>query len=487
MHGLHPRLSSPAAALLAIALCVIGLCAFGAGQASAAGRYVAFGDSGTTGSGLGAPAGVRPLCWQTQNSYPELVKSALDFSDFASAACSSAWVNDLTTSQDLYDADTGTYPDTAPPQFDTLNGTETLVTISIGDNDTGYGDIVNDCLNNTTATTPCKDEYVTDGVNYFVQRAHDLLSYPLGAAIDEAHSRAPNAEIWVIGYPRLLPEDISDCPGRVDISTGDAPVVNDWQRAVNDTSKATAGSHHAYYVDVFSQSTGHDACQPTAADRWINPQQSATPSGWSLHPTEAGQHAVANLFVDAYNSPRPVFPDPTGPTGPSEPTGSTEPTGATGPSDPGVPNGPNGPIGPNAGGTTPVAQSLSVKLDAKRVRAVTAQLAPFTTSVTKKNGAKLSVTLARSGIVEFFIDRAKSGHSKNGKCRSLSKRESKGRKACTRYVSLTSSMALTLPSGASTVYFTGRSEGKALASGSYRLRATVGPLSATTPIFTLSP
>jgi hypothetical protein len=46
------------------------------GVASAAGRYVAFGDSGTTGSGLGTQSpGSRKLCWQTQNSYPEMVNA----------------------------------------------------------------------------------------------------------------------------------------------------------------------------------------------------------------------------------------------------------------------------------------------------------------------------------------------------------------------------------------------------------------------------
>ncbi|MGH2960456.1 MAG: hypothetical protein ACRDKE_12680, partial [Solirubrobacterales bacterium] len=135
-------------ALLAVALCAIGLCAFGADRSSAAGRYVAFGDSGTTGSGLGAQSpGSRDLCYQTDNSYPVYLKSALAFSDFATAACSAAWTNDLTTSQSLYNPTLMAFTDTAPPQFDALLGTETLITISIGDNDSGYGDIVSTCLN----------------------------------------------------------------------------------------------------------------------------------------------------------------------------------------------------------------------------------------------------------------------------------------------------------------------------------------------------
>ncbi|MGK2877489.1 MAG: hypothetical protein ACSLFF_02760 [Solirubrobacterales bacterium] len=129
MQALFPRLTTPHVALIAVAFFAFGLSALGAGQAGAAGRYVAVGDSGSLGTQY---PGSRPLCWQTQNSYPVFVASAFDISNFASAACSAAWVNDFTTTQELWNPSTMAYEDTAPPQFDTLNGTETLVTISIG-------------------------------------------------------------------------------------------------------------------------------------------------------------------------------------------------------------------------------------------------------------------------------------------------------------------------------------------------------------------
>jgi hypothetical protein len=544
MHALHPKLHSPTRALFAVALCALGLCALGATSSNAAGRYVAFGDSGTTGSGLGAQyPGSRPLCWQTSNSYPVFIANQLSISSFDSGACSAAWVNDFTTDQSLYNSNTGQYEDTAPPQFNKLNGSETLITISIGDNDSGYGDIVNNCVQNTTAATPCKDQYVTNGVNYFVGRANDLLSYPLGEAIDEAHTRSPNAEIWIVGYPRLFPEDVSNCPGRIGISPGDAPVVNAWQHAVNDTEKATAKAHGAYYLDVMAASTGHDACQPVAGDRWDNPEQSATPSGWALHPTLAGHTAVAALFVAAFNAPRPDITAPDAPTvtrtSPSaSPTTSTSQTisiaaaesggtlkckldggaYATCTSSPisltGLGLGPHtysvtqtdaadnvsaegavswsigtvSSITPPGGlpGSSPFAQKLSITTGAKSVHPVSSKLAPITTTAPTKNGAKISVTLANAGSVEFFIDQAKPGRIKAGKCRSLSKRAGKGRKACTRYVSLPSSVTLSLSGGSTTVYFTGRSSGKQLSAGKYRVRAEIGSLTAKTSTFSLS-
>jgi nitrite reductase/ring-hydroxylating ferredoxin subunit len=240
-----------------------------------------------------------------------MAAAQLGFSDYATAGCSAAWINDLTTFQPMIDGSQ------TPPQLDTLTGTETLVTLSIGINDSGYGDyIIPDCLSNTTSATPCKNKYVVNGENKLVTRANELANVPLGEAIDEIHQRSPGAEVWVIGYARLVPEDVSTCPGRIDISAGDAPVVNAWQAAVNDNEKAAAAAHGAYYVDVFSASTGHDGCQPNAADRWQNPGQNwmAGLDGWSLHPTLAGQTAVAQLFVAAYNTPRPDITPPIAPT-----------------------------------------------------------------------------------------------------------------------------------------------------------------------------
>lgn len=433
-----------------LALLALAVFASVAPTAGAAGRYVALGDSSATGSGLdgnNTVPGSPPGCYRTKNSYPAFAAQALGFTDFESAACSGAGINEFTNPF--------AFPGNVAPQFDSLHGNETLVSITIGDNDSGYGFYVDDCLKNPNLnTTPCTDKYVENGENKMVTNTRNALTNRLGAAIDEVHRRAPNAEVWVIGYARLTPEDVSSCPGKIDISVGDGPVFNAWQVAVNEYSRAEAKTHDAYYVDVFTPSAGRDACQSDQSLRWANPKIGAFPAntGWDFHPTLVGEQAMYQLFVDAYNSPRPVRPVAGG-------------------------------GGPEA---TPIGQTMSIKLRSKKIRAVKSRISPFRTKKPKKRGAKLRVTLARSGSVKFVIDRAKRGHKKNGKCRALSKRASKGRRTCTRYVRQSSSVTLSLPGGTSSVYFTGRAGGKRLASGKYRLRAKLGTLNAKTPVFSLS-
>jgi lysophospholipase L1-like esterase len=429
MQELHPRLLAPLLALLALAFCVIGPADAGA----VSGRYVALGDSNSNGVGLGtAYPGSIPNCLRTVNGYPSLVASALGFSDFATATCSSAAVRNFYENQDL--APSGT----APPQFNSLNGSETVVSMTIGGNDAGFGFVIGNCFQTSTATpsaTPCRNTYGADGAA-LVQAANNM-GYGLGNAIDWVHARSPNATVFIVGYPRLIPPDGANCWGKTNISSADAPVFDVWQRSIAQVQKDIAASHDAVYVDMYDASAGHDGCQ--SSGQWTNADKTTYPYD---HPTLEGEQVMAQRLVTAINTPRP-------------------------------PKGSNG-------------QTLSVAFTPKRVRSASAPLAPITERAPSKHGAKITVTLARAASVDFFIDHAKPGHIKGGKCRALSRRASKGRKTCTRYVNLPTVITLSLPAGTSRVYFTGRTGKKHLTAGRYRVRAVVGSLSAKTPTFSLA-
>lgn len=433
----NPRLSARPLALLAIAISAIGLLAFGAaGSRAATGRYVALGDSNSNGVGLGATdPGSIPNCYRTVNGYPSLVASALGFSDFATAGCSSAAVNDFTTTQDLYPSGV------APPQFDLLNGTETVVSITIGGNDAGFGYVKGNCFQpspGSTSATPCRDNYGSDGTTLKTYATN--MGYGLGVAIDQIHSISPNARVFIVGYPRLIPPNGAGCWGKTNISSLDAPIFDIWQRSIAEVQKSMAEAHDADYVDMYEASAGHDGCQPSG--QWTNPDLNANPND---HPTLAGMQAMAQRLITAINTPKA-----------------------------------------SKGGTGANGQTISLVFTARKVRAASAPLAPVVGNAPSKHGAKFSVTLKNAADVDFFVDRAKPGRLKGGKCRSMSSSAGKGRKACTLYVHAASTTKLTLPAGDSTVYFTGRSGAKRLKSGKYRVRAVTSGLSVKTPTFSLS-
>lgn len=421
----------------------VAVCFAAPAGAGAYGRYVSFGDSSSTGSGLGAQkSGSVALCYQTDKGYPTLVANALGISDFVPRNCSAAWINDLTTPQkDQFGNDF------VPPQFDWLTAGTAIGSLSMGDNDENGFANVQTCFQDSPgniAATPCKDAFVHGGVNQLVDNTK-TMAYDLGLAIDRFYELAPNATLFIVGYPRLTPPDGANCWGKTNISPGDAPVVDAWQQAVAYQQQTVAAQHGAVYVDMYEYSAGHDGCQPNAADRWSNPDILTGPTGWNNHPTEAGEAAMAARMVSMIDTPRPPRPR-----------------------------------SPEA-----AKQSLTVKLATSRVRAVKSDLAPFTRVRPAARGAKLKVTLSKAGQVNFALDRVKSGRIKNGKCRSMSRRAGRGRKACSIYVRATGTVGLSLGAGTSIVYVTGRSASKRLAAGRYRVRATTGGLIAKSGRFTL--
>lgn len=429
-----------------LVMAVAAACLAAPASASAYGRYVSFGDSSSTGSGLGAQkAGSLEFCYQTDLGYPTLVANALGISDFVPRNCSASWINDLTTSQD-YPAEGIPY---APPQFNWLTANTAIGSITMGVNDqNGFSNVKNTCFQaSTPSATPCADAFVHGGVNQLVENTK-TMGHDLGVAIDRFYELAPNATLFVVGYPRLIPPDGAGCWGKTNVSIADAPVVDAWQQAVANQQRSAAAEHGAVYVDMYEYSAGHDGCQSNAAIRWSNPDSQAQSTGWNDHPTLAGEQAMAARMVSMIDTPRPPRPNNGNPDGSK--------------------------------------QSLKVTLASTRVQPVKSDLAPFTLSRPKSRGAKLKVTLAKAGAVDFTIDRVKSGRIKNGKCRTMSKRAGKGRKTCSIYVKATGAVRLSLGTGSSVVYVTGRSASGRLASGTYRVRAATGSLVSKTGRFTLT-
>jgi len=282
----------------AVVICAIAYAAIGTEETvSDASRYVALGDSNTSGAGLPTPAtGAPENCFRTESGYPSIAAKALKQDEFESVACSGAGIESFVSTQNLYPSGE------APPQFNALKGNERIVSITIGDNDAGFGVVTETCLKAKSPTdTPCADKYITAGGNRLEQAAA-ALAEPLGEKIDAIRDRSPKARIFVVGYGPIIPEDGAGCWGKVNVSPADAPVFYGWQKAITETERATAAEHGATYVDFFNAGRGHDACQP-AKRRWTNPVNGVGSAGWPVHPTIAGSRAAAAMLVKAVDGP----------------------------------------------------------------------------------------------------------------------------------------------------------------------------------------
>jgi lysophospholipase L1-like esterase len=257
-------------------------------------RYVALGDSYTSGpliplqrNDAKTPGG----CLQSDHNYPHLVAPELGLPQVEDASCSGAQTDDMTNPQET---DGGTNA----PQFDRLTPQTKVVTIGIGGNDIGFSEIAIACgrggLEDPNGT-PCQDAYVVNGVDTVAVRLAEMAT-DLDATLDGIHARAPEAKVFVVGYPSILPDTGPGCYPVMPIAPGDLDYVRSIPKRLNATIRYVAAGNGDVFVDTETPSLGHDACQaPTV--KWVEPVVPTEPAA-PVHPNARGEAGMAAAVLD---------------------------------------------------------------------------------------------------------------------------------------------------------------------------------------------
>ncbi|WP_238013351.1 SGNH/GDSL hydrolase family protein [Dactylosporangium sp. AC04546] len=219
--------------------------------------YTALGDSYSSGVGTRTYYSDGTNCQRSPMAYPVLVKSQLAAATFVFAACGGAKVTDVLNTQ-----------------LGSLSATTTHVTVSVGGNDAGFGNVIGRCALPWPYT--CWGE---------IDNANAYITGTLPGALDNLYNRiralAPKARVVVVGYPRLFNE--SDCQSLARISPGEQIELNDTADLLATTIKGRATAHGFAFVDPRSSFTGHAICDAT---EWIN--GISNPTSESYHPNQAG-------------------------------------------------------------------------------------------------------------------------------------------------------------------------------------------------------
>jgi len=218
-----------------------------------------------------------------------LVAPSLALPAFRDVSCSGAETEDMTAPQ-------GVTPGPNPPQFNALNAATKVATLGIGGNDIGFTEIVQNCSSATPTGSPCQDRYVVNGQDEISARI--AATAPLVAAVLQGiHSRSPAAEVFVVGYPAILPETGNGCWPQMPIAPADVPYLREKEKELNGMLAAQAAANGAVYVDTYTPSIGKDACQlPTV--RWVEPAVPVNPAA-PVHPNARGMEGVAAVVLAA--------------------------------------------------------------------------------------------------------------------------------------------------------------------------------------------
>jgi lysophospholipase L1-like esterase len=221
-------------------------------------QYVALGDSYASGTGTGAIADDAP-CRRTAYAYPALLAAEQPAAELRFVACSGASTADVLAEQ-----------------VTALSRSTTRVTISVGGNDLGFGDLISTCVR-----SDCTDELVATRAS-----VASVLAPRLDAVYAAVRARvAPKARVVVVGYPRLFSG--SFCFGTTGVLSAERTQANRLSDEIDRVTAARAAAHGFRYVSTVAAFTGHAICSNSA---WVNGLNVVNPTE-SFHPTRSGHRA----------------------------------------------------------------------------------------------------------------------------------------------------------------------------------------------------
>lgn len=285
-----------------------------AAAASVYTEYVALGDSYSAGPLIPQQRPDLIGCLRSTNNYPAFLATYLGLPGYTDVTCSGAETTDMRQPQRTI------VPGPLPaPQLDALTPTTDLVTLGIGGNDYGlFGSMISTCeevRDQDPDGAPCRKHFTEDGVDTKKRDARRIQPL-VGRVVREIRERSPKADVFVLGYPRLLPQK-GTC-AEVPFAKGDYRWGNQIERLLNRSIRKAARNNGATYINLYPASKGHDACAGDEA--WINGSELKPAEAANFHPYLVGMRGTSRAaYRQITGSRAPEVEYATAPSGPHGP------------------------------------------------------------------------------------------------------------------------------------------------------------------------
>jgi GDSL-like Lipase/Acylhydrolase family len=238
-------------------LSLVSLLAFAVPSQAATGKYVALGDSYSSGLGAGNYSG--GSCKRSSNAYPVLWANSHAPSAFTFAACSGAQTADVLNSQ-----------------VSTVTGDTALVTISIGGNDAGFADVMITCNTSSDSTCVARNN---EAQNF----ARTTLPGRLDNVYNAIRARTGGSVI-VVGYPRMYKLGGGCILGLSDTKRA---AINQSADVLAQVIGDRAAAHGFRFLDGRVAFSGHEIC--ATRPFWLHSVDFSALDE-SYHPTVDGQN-----------------------------------------------------------------------------------------------------------------------------------------------------------------------------------------------------
>ena len=280
-------------------------------------NYAALGDSYSSGVGTNPFRTESNRCYRTIHSYAyQLYNTIPDSAEFSFGACGGAVMHDIGVGGQFDKAD-GEFPAAHRRQLDYIGPFTDLVTLSIGGNDAGFSAVLAYCATQVDCGT--KFALANNGV--------DPIRANIGALYEDLVllyrrilQRAPNASVFVLGYPILLSNHrnwaLSQCATFAALEKNEVEYLQELNILLNNTIQEAAADAGVHFVDLARSDAGgpeHGVC--SRRDRYIvNPSTDFGNKDDFFHPNREGHRQYLEVLkrmnpLDLPANPEPNLPE----------------------------------------------------------------------------------------------------------------------------------------------------------------------------------
>jgi lysophospholipase L1-like esterase len=276
-------------------------------------NYLALGDSFASGEGAfeyetGTDIADQNMCHLSKRSYPYLINKQVALHDFHSAACSGAKIEHITSKSQAKKPDINPMGDLVPGYKNQLQYIQdaqqkpNILTISMAGNNIGFADKIKYCVTSIDSCFSSRED--RQEIMNEIDDQFDKLTKMYG---ELKNSAAPNAKIYVIGYPQIITDSTDgNCGINVHLTTQERQLASTVVKYLNGTIMRAAQQAGLHYIDVEDAFDGSRLCETSSAATAVHGITAGKDGGLgsfkfigkeSFHPNEKGHQLLKDAIL----------------------------------------------------------------------------------------------------------------------------------------------------------------------------------------------
>lgn len=271
--------------------------------------YMALGDSFASGEGaydyFPETDTSENMCHLSKSSYPYLIGEQLGLNSYNSVACSGAKIENISQYVQKENIPSpNNMGDLLPGYKKQLQYVQkyqpNVITIGIGGNDIGFGNVMKKCTGNGVVVSTCYQEHegrleIVALINKQFVRITEMLN-------QIKSNTKPDTKIYILGYPKVAKTD-GNCAVNVRLNNEEVEFSNLLIEYLNTVIERSAKKEGVRYVDLGDAFAGHKLCEIESQFSAVNGATAGNDSyglvgNEGFHPNKLGHQLYKSKILE---------------------------------------------------------------------------------------------------------------------------------------------------------------------------------------------